>query len=60
MAEELKGADKISERDKHRWELDPASSEDYPDRDSYHEHSEPGATRPARSRAVYAVTWPLA
>jgi hypothetical protein len=32
--EELKGADKISERDKHRWELDPASSEDYPDRDS--------------------------
>jgi hypothetical protein len=33
-SEELKGADKISERDKHRWELDPASSEDYPDRDS--------------------------
>jgi hypothetical protein len=32
--EELKGADKISERDRHRWELDPASSEDYPDRDS--------------------------
>ena len=32
--EELKGADKIAERDKHRWELDPASSEDYPDRDS--------------------------
>jgi hypothetical protein len=31
--EELKGADKISDRDKHRWELDPASSEDYPDRD---------------------------
>ena len=27
--EELKGADKIAERDKHRWELDPASSEDY-------------------------------
>ena len=31
--EELKGADKISERDKHRWELDPASSDDYKDRD---------------------------
>jgi hypothetical protein len=31
--EELKAADKIADRDKHRWELDPASSEDYPDRD---------------------------
>jgi hypothetical protein len=31
--EELKASDKITERDKHRWELDPASSEDYPDRD---------------------------
>ena len=31
--EELKGADKIAERDKHRWELDPASSDDYQDRD---------------------------
>ena len=30
--EELKGADKIQRRDKHRWELDPASSEDYQDR----------------------------
>jgi len=29
--EELKGSDKISKRDKHRWELDPASAEDYPD-----------------------------
>jgi hypothetical protein len=28
--EELKGADKISERDRNRWELDPASSEDWP------------------------------
>ena len=28
--EELKGADKISERDRHRWELDPASSDDWP------------------------------
>jgi hypothetical protein len=31
--EELKASDKISERDRHRWELDPASSEDYIDRD---------------------------
>jgi hypothetical protein len=31
--EELKGADKLVERDKHRWELDPASSEDYTEHD---------------------------
>jgi hypothetical protein len=31
--EELKAADKIAERDRHRWELDPASAEDYPDHD---------------------------
>ena len=31
--EELRGSDKITDRDKHRWELDPASSEDYRDRD---------------------------
>jgi hypothetical protein len=31
--EELKGADKLTKRDKHRWELDPASAEDYDDRD---------------------------
>ena len=31
--EELKGSDKIVERDKHRWELDPASSEDYTEHD---------------------------
>ena len=31
--EELKSSDKIIERDRHRWELDPASSEDYKDRD---------------------------
>ena len=31
--EELKAADKITKRDKHRWELDPASSEDYQDRE---------------------------
>jgi hypothetical protein len=30
--EDLKAADKVIERDKHRWELDPASSEDYKDR----------------------------
>jgi hypothetical protein len=30
--EELKGAPKITERDKHRWELNPASSEDYKER----------------------------
>ena len=29
---ELKGARKITERDKHRWELDPASSDDWEDR----------------------------
>jgi hypothetical protein len=31
--EELKGSDKIAGRDKHRWELDPASAEDYNSRD---------------------------
>ena len=31
--EELKASDKIAERDKQRWELDPASSDDYQDRD---------------------------
>jgi hypothetical protein len=30
--EELKSGDKLAERDKHRWELDPASSDDYRDR----------------------------
>lgn len=30
--EELKASDKVTERDKHRWELDPASSEDYQER----------------------------
>jgi hypothetical protein len=32
--EELKGADKLVERDKHRWELDPASAEDYTDHET--------------------------
>jgi Family of unknown function (DUF6335) len=31
--EELKASDKITERDKHRWELDPASAEDYNEHD---------------------------
>lgn len=31
--EELKASDKIAERDKHRWELDPASSDDYKERE---------------------------
>jgi len=31
-AEELKGADKIEKRDRNRWEYDPASAEDYKDR----------------------------
>jgi hypothetical protein len=31
-SEELKGSEKISERDRHRWEYDPASAEDYRDR----------------------------
>ena len=28
--EELRGSDKIADRDKRRWELDPASSDDWP------------------------------
>jgi hypothetical protein len=31
-AEELKGAEKIESRDRNRWEFDPASAEDYKDR----------------------------
>ena len=30
--EELRASDKVADRDKHRWELDPASAEDYKDR----------------------------
>lgn len=30
--EELKASEKIAERDRHRWELDPASSDDYKER----------------------------
>jgi hypothetical protein len=29
--EQLKASDKVTERDKHRWELDPASAEDFKD-----------------------------
>jgi hypothetical protein len=31
--EELRAADKVAARDKHRWELDPASAEDYKERE---------------------------
>jgi hypothetical protein len=31
--EELKGADKVEKRDRNRWELDPASSDDWDERD---------------------------
>lgn len=31
--EELKGGDEIKARDRHRWELDPASSDDFDDRE---------------------------
>jgi hypothetical protein len=31
-SEELRASDKVVERDKHRWELDPASAEDYKER----------------------------
>ena len=31
--EPLKASEKVAERDRHRWELDPASAEDYKDRD---------------------------
>ena len=30
--EELRGGDEIADRDRHRWELDPESSEDFDDR----------------------------
>jgi len=29
-AEELRGSEKVADRDRHRWELDPASSDDWP------------------------------
>jgi hypothetical protein len=31
--EELQGGDEITERDRNRWELDPASSDDFDDRE---------------------------
>jgi len=33
-AEELRASDKVAERDRHRWELDPASSDDWPHEES--------------------------
>lgn len=36
-AEELKGAEKIESRDRNRWEYDPASAEDYKDRNRRNE-----------------------
>jgi hypothetical protein len=38
--EELVGSDKIIERDRHRWELDPASAEDFGDRVEPEEEAE--------------------
>ena len=32
-SEELKAARQVAERDRHRWELDPASADDYPEHD---------------------------
>ena len=31
--QELQGGDEVTERDRHRWELDPASSDDWPHKD---------------------------
>jgi hypothetical protein len=38
--EPLQADEKVKERDRHRWELDPASSEDYNDRVNQEGHSE--------------------
>jgi hypothetical protein len=35
--EELRGSDKVADRDRHRWELDPASSDDWPHDKKKHE-----------------------
>jgi Family of unknown function (DUF6335) len=32
--QELQGGDEVTERDRHRWELDPASSDDWPHKDT--------------------------
>jgi hypothetical protein len=32
--QELMGGEELTERDKHRWELDPASSDDWPHKDN--------------------------
>jgi Family of unknown function (DUF6335) len=38
--EELRGAPKIEDRDRHRWELDPASADDYKDRQERRDRDE--------------------
>ena len=40
-SEELRASDKVAERDRHRWELDPASSEDYIERKKVGAKQEP-------------------
>ncbi len=51
--EPLKFEDKIAERDERRWELDPASSEDYQERtgEEARSHTAPDATGPKPSEA---------
>jgi hypothetical protein len=40
--EELRASAKIENRDRHRWELDPASAEDYPERTRGGKKNKPG------------------
>ncbi len=47
-SEELRASQKVDERDRHRWELDPASSEDYPER-AKEEAPKRGRKRPPSS-----------
>lgn len=49
-SEELRPGEKEEERDEHRWELDPASSEDYPART--HEPHEGHGPKPRKSPFV--------
>jgi hypothetical protein len=39
--EELQGGDEITSRDRHRWELDPASSDDWPHEDTTNKKKKP-------------------
>jgi len=50
--EQLRCGDKERDRDRHRWELDPASSEDYHDRVF---HSEPPLSGAHRRRHFHAM-----